>query len=239
MATFDRRQGAAHAEVWPPPENLPPGDRSLISAYRFLQLMVGAIAVLLPVITVLPVVIYDGGALRGSISAYYYTRMGGYFVGSMCALGVIFASYRHNPEPEYVCDNRLSNIAGVLAVVVALVPTSIGAHPTGWSWVARTVHLTSAAVLLFILAYLAYYRFTLPKDSDAKSQTKHRQNQVYRWSGRIIVIGLAGIAIANLLDADPWLPLVSESIAVIAFGVAWLVKSESFRPIAALKAARA
>ncbi len=237
MRAFARRHDAASAGVDPPPGVR--DDGPIVDAYRFLQVMVGIIAILLPVVTVFLVWMIDGGEVRGSISAYYYTRMGAYFVGSMCALGVIFASYRHHPRPEYVLDNRLSNIAGVLAVIVALVPTSSERNPTGWSSVARTIHLTSAAVLLFILAFLAYYRFTLPKDSDHTTPTKHRQNQLYRWSGRIIVIGVAAMALASWRHAGPWVPLTSESIAVIAFGVAWLVKSESFRPIAAFKAARA
>jgi hypothetical protein len=235
MCAFARRDDAAPTDA-----ALSPAARDpIVDAYRFLQVMVGIIAILLPIVTVFFVWIIDGGPVRGSISAYYYTRTGAYFVGSMCALGVIFASYRHHPRPEYVLDNRLSNIAGVLAVVVALVPTSSNNEPTGWSAVARTIHLTSATVLLLILAYLSYYRFTLPKDSPATNRTKHRQNQLYRWSARIILIGIAAMALnASAIHADPWLPLVSESIAVIAFGVAWLVKSESFRPIAAYKATR-
>jgi hypothetical protein len=234
MCAFARRDDAAPTEAALSPATRDP----IVDAYRFLQVLVGIIAILLPIVTVALVWLIDGGPVRGSISAYYYTRMGAYFVGSMCALGVIFASYRHHPRPEYVLDNRLSNIAGVLAVVVALVPTSSKDKPTGWSWVARTIHLSSATVLLLILAYLSYYRFTLPKDSPTTNRTKHRQNQAYRWSGAIIVLGIASIAFANAIDADPWLSLTSESIAVIAFGVAWLVKSESFRPIAAYKAAR-
>jgi hypothetical protein len=238
MRTFGRRQGAAPAAVDLPPENLPPDD-PLIDSYRFLQITVGLIAVALPIVTILGAWIADGEDLHGSISAYYYTRMGGYFVGSMCVLGVIFRSYRRKPRPEYARDNWLTNVAGLLAVVVALIPTSSDPDQTGWSFIAKTVHLASAAALLLILAYLSHCRFTLPKGSDDTTCEKRRQNQVYRWSGRIIVIGLAVVALAGIRHADPWVSLSAESIAVVAFGVAWLVKSESFRPIAALKAARA
>jgi hypothetical protein len=244
MPTFGRRQGAAPAAVDLPPgsfpaESLRSGDRRIVDAYRFLQFMVGLIAVLLPVVTVLVVSIYDEEELRGSISAYYYTRTGGYFVGSMCALGVIFASYRHHPRPDYVLDNRLSNAAGVLAVLVALIPTSSDPDPAVGSWIGRAIHLASAFVLLLILAYLSYYRFTRPKGSGHTTPKKRLQNQVYRLSGRIIVIGVLVIFLASAFDADPWLPLLSESIAVIAFGCAWLVKSEGPRPSVAPGPARA
>jgi len=165
--------------------------------------------------------------------------MGAYFVGSMCVLGVIFRSYRRKPRPQYKIDNRWTNVAGLLAVVVALIPTSSDGHPTGWSWTARTVHVTSASALLLILAYLSYCRFTLPPETAQTTSKRRRQNRVYRWCGGIMFIALGAFVLATFVHAEPWITLSFESIAVIAFGVSWMVKSERFTPIATLKAFKA
>jgi hypothetical protein len=239
MRAFARRQGVAPAAVVHPAEHPAPDDLALIDAYRYLQITVGIIAVLLPIVTVGGAWIADGEDLHGTISAYYYSRMGAYFVGSMCVLGVIFRSYRRKPRPEYKIDNTWTNIAGLLAVVVALIPTSSDAHPNGWSWTARTVHVSSAAALLLILAYLSYCRFTLPPETAQTPPEQRGQNRIYRWCGGIMLIALGAFVLATVLHAEPWITLSFESIAVIAFGVSWIVKSERFRPIVKLRAARA
>lgn len=215
---------------------IPPADLAEILSYQFLRRVIATIAIALPIVLIGAATI-DGDPIRASISAYYYSRFGAYFVGSMCALGVVFTSYHHHPRPAYVVDNVMSNIGGVLAVVVALVPTSSTPNPSGGSLVAEVVHLASALALFLILAYLSYFRFTLPRGSDdtsmSTSPTKQRENRVHRVCGWVIVIGLAVMAVANVAHAANWVPLLAESIAVIAFGVSWLVKSMP-RPIAAI-----
>lgn len=214
------------------PPGIPPADLAEILSYQFLRRVVAVIAIALPIVLVVAATI-DGDPIRASISAYYYSRFGAYFVGSMCALGVVFTSYHHHPRPGYVVDNVLSNIGGALAVVVALVPTSSTPNPSGGSAVAKVVHLSAASVLFLILAYLSYARFTLPKGSDGTSQRKRRENIVHRVCGGIIVVGMVAIGVANLAHANNWVPLLAESIAVIAFGASWLVKSMP-RPVAAM-----
>jgi hypothetical protein len=58
-------------------------------------------------------------SLQESISDYYYTRVRGYFVSATLALGVCLICLRGSTETEDV----LLNLAGMLAPVVALVPT--------------------------------------------------------------------------------------------------------------------
>jgi hypothetical protein len=38
----------------------------------------------------------------GSISAYYYSGMRNYFVGTMCALAVFFFSYKYAPRDNFL-----------------------------------------------------------------------------------------------------------------------------------------
>src|SRR5690349_9423078 len=59
------------------------------------------------------------GCFQQSISAYQYTPVRGFFVGVTFALGICLICLRGSTEIE----DALLNIAGMLAPVVALVPT--------------------------------------------------------------------------------------------------------------------
>jgi hypothetical protein len=55
-----------------------------------------------------------------SISAYYFTSAHSIFIAALCAIGVMLIVYRGSNDTEDV----LLNLAGILAFVVAMVPTS-------------------------------------------------------------------------------------------------------------------
>jgi hypothetical protein len=57
---------------------------------------------------------------QGSISAYYFTAAHTVFVGSLCALGILLISYRGSKDSEDI----LLDLAGIMAFVVAMVPTT-------------------------------------------------------------------------------------------------------------------
>ena len=59
------------------------------------------------------------GCFQTSISAYYYTPVHGYFVGALVAIGVCLFCLKGSRDAEDI----LLNLAGMFAVVVALVPT--------------------------------------------------------------------------------------------------------------------
>jgi hypothetical protein len=55
-----------------------------------------------------------------SISAYYFTTAHSIFVAALCALGVLFIVYKGSSDTEDV----LLTLAGILAFIVAMVPTT-------------------------------------------------------------------------------------------------------------------
>jgi len=67
-----------------------------------------------------------------SMSGSYYTHMRNVFVGSMCAIGVFLIGYRRSRV-----DNWLSTFAGILALLVALFPTSRAGTGTSDDWQPR------------------------------------------------------------------------------------------------------
>jgi hypothetical protein len=56
---------------------------------------IGFLGLALPIVLILSKIWLDEGGIQGSISAYYYTTMRDYFGGTMCAMGILLASYRY------------------------------------------------------------------------------------------------------------------------------------------------
>jgi hypothetical protein len=86
--------------------------------YRYLRAGMGVLVLMLGIAVV-------GERLtatcwQSSISAYYFTAAHGIFIAALCGLGIQFIVYKGNSDSEDV----LLNLAGVLAFVVAMVPTA-------------------------------------------------------------------------------------------------------------------
>jgi hypothetical protein len=95
-----------------------PDDGYAIKTWRYLRLAMIAL-----VVGLAAAVIYErtqGHCWQRSISAFYYTPAQGYFVGALVSIGVCLFCLRGNTDLEDV----LLNLAGMLAPVVAFVPTT-------------------------------------------------------------------------------------------------------------------
>jgi hypothetical protein len=202
------------------------GDREFAAAYAYLQQVVGVIAVTLPFVLIVGNRLL-GGELEGSISAYYYTHMGSYFVGSLFALGVFFLSYQHRPLPGYRRDNRLANVASAMAIGVALFPTTEdAATASAGTRTIGVVHLACAATLFTLLGVFALVLFTRTADPNQMTVRKRQRNMVYRVCGCIIFGAIALVILTEILrPPSSWHAFLAlETIMVVAFGVSWLIK---------------
>ena len=197
-------------------------EATLGAAYAYLQIWTGLIAFTLPIVLVLGNLVL-GGTTPGSISAYYYTEMRAWFIGAQFVLGVFFLSYNYRPLDRYTWDNRMSNVACVAMLVVALVPTK----QVGPTTVGSVLHLVAAGTVFVLLAWFAFFRFTMSKEGAELTDRKRRRNVVFTVCGAAIALSmvvLLAIWVTVGVDHD-WRPLlVFESIAIFAFGVSWLVK---------------
>lgn len=205
-------------------------ESELASAYTHLQQVVGIIAVLLPFVLAIGNMFFDGIELRGSISAYYYTPMGGVFVGALCALAVFLLSYNHRPLPKFKRDKDVSTVASVVTLGVALLPTTSDAPmASGSEKVVGVAHLICAGALFVLLAYFSLVLFTRT-GGGTMTPEKRRRNQIYRACGGVIVAAIVLVPVSNLVDPpSSWRTLFwLESVAVVAFGVSWLVKGYSW-----------
>ncbi len=92
-------------------------DVETIKTYRYVRLaMVGLV---MGIAAAVAIQRRSAGDFQGSISAYYYTPGRGMFVAALLAIGVCLVCIRGGSSAEDI----LLNVAGMLAPVVALVPT--------------------------------------------------------------------------------------------------------------------
>ena len=88
-----------------------------LNTYRYLRagmvVMVGMLAIGVAIEW------FNAECLQTSISAYYYTAVHSVFIAALCAIGVQLIVYKGSVQSE---DGFL-NLAGILAFIVAFVPT--------------------------------------------------------------------------------------------------------------------
>ena len=171
-------------------------------------------------------------SLEGSISAYYFTRMGAWFVGSLWVIGFFMVSARGYDKR----DERAGVLAGVFALGVALIPMNYCEVQSGWVKYRGQLHWTCAALLFIVLAYMCLKLFT--QHAANPTPKKLRRNKFYVACGRTILVCIALIGAYSLLKHFDlslatrlgcykpvfWL----EAGSVWAFAIAWLVKGETF-----------
>ncbi len=120
---------------------------SAVFDYRGLRLLMGVIALALPVI-----VSVLAGTPLSSISASYYSDARDIFVGLLFVVGSFLFAYNGHTETESLAGKA----AAGAALVVATFPTGCDGCRTGG---ASIVHYTAAAVLFAILAFFCFVPF--------------------------------------------------------------------------------
>lgn len=93
-----------------------------LATYRYLRLcLVAVVAGLLASVTLTAV---PEGCWQTSISAFYFTATHAVFIGALCAAGISMVAYKGLTASEDI----LLNFSGILAFVVAFVPTTSPAN---------------------------------------------------------------------------------------------------------------
>ena len=95
--------------------------RDALTTYRYLRIAIPILVVMLGTSVAAQVFGPDPDCWLGSISAYYYTAARAVFVACLCAMGACMVIYHGNTVREDV----VLDVAGMLAFVVAFVPTPL------------------------------------------------------------------------------------------------------------------
>ena len=207
----------------------------IMGTYFGLRVGLVAIGIALPL-----VVLFAGGVLHhvwleSSISQYYHTQGLSYlttrdfFVGSLFAVGACLYLYKGFSTKE----NVALNLAGVFALLVALLPT---AAPLTDRTIISTLHGTSAVLFFLCIAYVSLFR-----SRDTIHLLPLAKQGRYEWAYflaglAMIASPLAAVVLSFALDRTS-LTFWAEACGVWTFAAYWIIKTREMRETKAEKRA--
>lgn len=214
-------------KVTTPSPEVGPLQKHLNATYYTLRWGLGLIAIAFPVVLVAGGALYIGTSLQDSMSAYYHAEMGGrsmrdWFVGILFALGALLYLYKGFSKPE----NVLLNVAGILAVCVAIFPME---WPSGNSGAAFSIHGASAIGVFVCLALVAWFTAadTLELVAESRRQWYAR---LYKFLA-VLMLASPGVAyiLSVVLERRGALVFFAEALGIWIFAAYWLLKIREMR----------
>jgi len=169
--------------------------------------------------------------LENSISAYYWTGIGDWFVGTLFVIGVFLFFYRYSqyegdrPRSQYAsiraghADAWLGKVSGIAALVVALFPTyqSVPTLPP----IIGKIHGSAAAILFLCLSMFPLLLFS-------QSRKRERFQLFYGWSMLAVLLAIVAYQFGpeSFRQATAALKpvLFMETMLIMLFGVSWFDK---------------
>lgn len=205
---------------------------SVVASYLLLRKGVGWIGTLLPVVLVVGDVAFTSAPLSDSLSDYYYTPMRNILVGSLCVLGVFLLLY----DVGVLAARWITNVAGAGALGVAFFPGSPPVpHLSTTQQVVGDLHVFFAAVA-FVALSVTMWRFARADSDGPDALAPSRGAAIfYRASAGVMLGFVAASGVAVVLPASlrntTRLIFIFEALAIITFGISWLVKGNALQPL--------
>lgn len=209
-----------------------------ILSYHTLRKVVGIIALGLPVslaggniaLSLLgPQHMLPHPLLERSISDYYYTPMSSLYVGSLCVIAAFLMCSRGYGR----LDEIAGYLAGLFALGVAFFPSE---NPYSALYSKREiaigyVHTAFAGLMFLAIAFFCLFLFPRSSPQIRLTPRKRKRNEIYAACGVLIVACNCVMVSLTVKGVAEWLrpahPLLcAESLALMAFGVAWLTKGD-------------
>lgn len=184
-----------------------------IKTYRYLRLAMLALVALFSIAIIIERLGTEPGCWQTSISGYYYTPAQAVIVASFIAVGICMIVLKGSTEVEDI----LLNSAGILAPVVAVVPTP---NPGDCRSVAITVGDLSPNVMNNIIALLITGAISLVVTAIIAARAQS-QGDAHAWDHRIgISVSVAIVSIVALwffADGSSFLKYAHYTAAVALF----------------------
>ena len=198
------------------PMNTARGEDPALS-YRNMRAITGYVGLTLPVALLLAGAV--DGHLESSLSAYYYTKMGNVFTGSLCVIGVFLLAYRLT---TWAWDNFATTLAGLCALGVAFFHAA-PANATPSQVLLADVHLSCAAALFVLLGAISLFIFP----DDVAPGQRWRANW-YRAFGALIWLSIVLMptlsSLASSFYNNEHVFFILETVCVMAFAASFILK---------------
>jgi hypothetical protein len=200
------------------PMSMARGEDPALS-YRNLRAITGCVGLGLPVALLLAGAV--DGHVESSLSAYYYTKMGNVFTGSLCVIGVFLVAYR---LAAWAWDNLATTLAGCCALGVAFFHAA-PANATPNQVLLSYVHLSCAAALFILLGAISLFIFP----DDVPSGQRWRAN-CYRALGALIWLSIALAPALGYLASSFYnnehVFIILETVCVMAFAASFILRGQ-------------
>lgn len=210
-------------------------NQRLIISYLTMRRFIGVLGIALPIVVVLGSFLQNGFVIQGSISGYYYTNMRDFFVGLLCVVAMFLISY----QGYEAIDNFVSTISGLFAIGMIIFPTGmysgkivkVGMFLINDN-ISEYIHLAFGTLFFLALAFNSLFLFTR-RHSKILSLEKRRRNILYKVCGSIMIASMLLIILYMFFLKETEIArynpvLLLESIGLLAFGISWLVKGNTF-----------
>ena len=208
-----------------------------VFTYRRLRRAIGYLGVGLPVtLVILSAFSFFQTDLQPSLSHYYYTNLREIFTGTLMAVGFFLIRYKgHGNRSFWKNDQALTNIAGIMAIGVALIPVNPefdqekvhSLIPYTYTWLGW-IHYACAAILFGVFSILALNVFTIGQEKNEEIPVSTlNENNIYRFCGISIIILMLLVPVSEMLKVFKYSTLVLEAFALFLFGAAWLIKGRA------------
>ena len=178
----------------------------------------------------------NAGSFKSSVSHYYYTTVGEYFTGTLCAVAMFMICYTGHPlrkGEKGLSDNAMNNLAGIFALGVVSFPTTsdnfildslrnfLSSEFIGW------VHYGFAASFFIVLALMSMVNFRRSEEQGLFG--KGPDDPFFLWCGIAMIACLVLVPVCSQID---WLQkihstFILEAIALFSFGISWLKKGKA------------
>ncbi len=218
-----------------------------IVTFRRIRKAIGWLGIGLPIVLVmLSLLPFFKTAVQASISYYYYTNFREVFTGILCAVGLFLIRYKGQYTPEKwenygflkklsKNDGLLTNIAGCMALGIALFPTNpdfcaekiysfvpLCVNFLGW------LHYGFAAIFFIILSILSISVFTIRQQENKGIQISIvNENHIYILCGYLILASILMVPVFAVLKVFNYSTILFEATALFAFGISWLIKGRA------------
>jgi hypothetical protein len=208
-------------------------DSELVVSYLTLRQMIGWIGLLMPFLVRVGAFLREGIRSTDSISAYYYTGQRDVFVSTLVLVGILLTCYR----TQALRDNIVAIVAGIAAIGIGLFPMEptyapeiLGKYPDILRNCYMNIgilgyHVIFVAAFFSLSFYLVFFRFSALTPASPTRQ-KLQRNKVYKLCGAAMLVAFVAIGLLALKNKGGSI-FWPETVAVVAFGVAWLVKGQT------------
>lgn len=208
-------------------------QNSNITSYWYLRNAIGYIGLLMPTWVKFGAYFREDIAFTNSISAYYYTGMRDVFVATLVLVGVLLACYR----TDKLSDNIVALIAGLAACGIAFFPMdpeyaqvliakyACLQNNTCYQGIGVLgFHFYFVAIFFTLAFYMVYFRFSANTERFPTTE-KITRNKLYKICGGIMFVSFLIIGYMSFThNPNIYLP---ETLAILAFATAWLVKGQA------------